>query len=161
MVATDSLTWFKQRIMAKYVFKIRWEKLPDGNESYTWQFDNGVVLKADRSGAMVPGLMEPESAFVAALASCHMLSFMAVAAKRGINVQRYLDTATGVLEKNRNGKIAVTRVLLQPQVELDDAHADAALVHEMHDEAHNKCFIANSITSQVLIEPALLPASVH
>lgn len=147
--------------MAKYVFKIRWEKLPDGNESYTWQFDNGVVLKADRSGAMVPGLMEPESAFVAALASCHMLSFMAVAAKRGINVQRYLDTATGVLEKNRNGKIAVTRVLLQPQVELDDAHADAALVHEMHDEAHNKCFIANSITSQVLIEPALLPASVH
>jgi len=147
--------------MAKYVFKIRWEKQPDGNESYTWQFDNGVVLKADRAGAMVPGLMEPESAFVAALASCHMLSFMAVAAKRGINVQRYLDTATGVLEKNRNGKIAVTRVLLQPQVELDDASADAGILSEMHDEAHIKCFIANSITSQVLIEPVLLPASVH
>lgn len=147
--------------MAKYVFKIRWEKLPDGNESYTWLFDNGVTLKADRGGAMVPGLMEPEAAFVAALVSCHMLSFMAMAAKRGVNVLRYHDTATGVLEKNRNGKIAVTRVLLQPQVELDEANASIALLNELHDEAHNKCFIANSITSQVMIEPSLLPVSVN
>lgn len=147
--------------MAKYVFKIRWEKQPDGNESYTWQFDNGVVLKADRTSTMVPGLMEPESAFVAALSSCHMLSFMAVAAKRGISVQRYLDTATGVLEKSRNDKIAVTRVLLQPQVELDDPNADITTLNEMHDEAHNKCFIANSIISHVMIDPVLLPASAH
>lgn len=147
--------------MAKYVFKIRWEKLPDGSESYTWLFDNGVTLKADRSGAMVPGLVEPESAFVAALASCHMLSFMAMAAKQGVHVQRYHDLATGVLEKNRNGKIAVTRVLLQPQVELDEAHADPALLQELHDQAHAKCFIANSITAQVMIEPSLLPISVN
>ncbi len=146
--------------MAKYVFKIRWEKLTDGDESYSWLFDNGVTLKADRSGAMVPGLMEPESAFVAALASCHMLSFMAIAAKQGVHVVRYHDTATGVLEKNRSGKIAVTRILLQPQVELDEAHADPAILNELHEQAHAKCFIANSISTQVLIEPSLLPVSV-
>lgn len=147
--------------MAKYIFKIRWDKLPDGGESYTWLFDNGVTLKADRSGAMVPGLVEPESAFVSALASCHMLSFMAIAAKQNVQVLRYHDTATGVLEKNRNGKIAVTRILLQPQVELDEANADLAILNELHEQAHAKCFIANSITAQVLIEPALLPVSVN
>lgn len=122
-------------------------------------FDNGVTLKADRNSAMVPGVVEPEAAFVAALASCHMLSFMAMAAKQGVHVLRYHDTATGVLEKNRSGKIAMTRILLQPQVELDQAHADERLLHELHDQAHAKCFIANSTTAQVLIEPSLLPAS--
>jgi len=74
---------------------------------------------------------------------------------------RYHDTATGVLEKNRSGKIAVTRILLQPQVELDEAHADSAILSELHDQAHAKCFIANSITAQVMIEPSLLPVSVN
>lgn len=145
--------------MAKYVFKIRWKKLSDGSESYSWQFDNGVILKADRSDVMIPGLMEPESAFVAALASCHMLSFMAVAAKQGIQVLRYNDTATGALEKNRNGKIAITRILLQPEVELEGVSPDLAQLNELHEQAHAKCFIANSVTSQVLIEPAFITAT--
>jgi organic hydroperoxide reductase OsmC/OhrA len=147
--------------MAKYDFKIRWEKLDDGRESYTWQFDNGVTLKADRTGAMVPGLVEPEAAFVAALASCHMLSFMATAAKRGLQIVRYFDTATGVLEKNRSGRIAITRVLLQPRVELDDHSVDQATLTELHDNANSNCFIANSINAQVMIESALLPHSVN
>ena len=147
--------------MAKYIFKIRWEKQTDGAESYTWQFDSGVTLKADRSSAMVPGLVEPEAAFVASLASCHMLSFMAVAAKRGLQIVRYFDTATGVLEKNRSGRIAITRVLLQPQVELDDPNVDEAGLTELHEAAHANCFIANSVSSQVLIESSLLPARVN
>ena len=147
--------------MAKYIFKIRWEKQADGAESYTWQFDSGITLKADRSSAMVPGLVEPEAAFVASLASCHMLSFMAVAAKRGLHIVRYFDTATGVLEKNRSGRIAITRVLLQPQVELDDPNVDEAGLTELHEAAHANCFIANSVNSQVLIESSLLPTRVN
>lgn len=145
--------------MAKYIFKIRWEKLPDGHESYVWQFDNGVILKADRTAAMIPGLMEPEAAFVASLASCHMLSFMAAAAKRGLSVVRYYDTATGALEKNRAGRIAMTRILLQPQVEFSSDEVDQALLNEIQQAAHEKCFIANSISAQVQIESSLLPAN--
>ncbi|HVL00752.1 MAG TPA: OsmC family protein [Dongiaceae bacterium] len=145
--------------MAKYIFKIRWEKTPDGNESYSWQFDNGVILKADRGAAMIPGIVEPEAAFVASLASCHMLSFMAQAAKRGLAVIRYHDTATGILEKNRAGRICITRVLLQPQVEFS-APVDTTSLQELQDAAHAKCFIANSSNSQVMIDSTLLPASV-
>lgn len=145
--------------MAKYVFKIQWEKVSDGSESYTWQFDNGVILKADRGDVMLPGIMEPESAFLASLASCHMLSFMAVAAKQGLPVVRYQETATAMLEKNRNGKIAITRILLQPEVELDSDQCDTAMLNDLHDQAHSKCFIANSITAQVLIEPSFLAAT--
>lgn len=145
--------------MAKYIFKIRWEKQSEGSESYTWQFDNGVTLKSDRGAAMVPGLVEPEAAFVASVASCHMLSFMAEAAKQGLQIRRYHDTATGALEKNRQGRIAVTRILLQPQVEVEDDAIDQAGLTELHNAAHANCFIANSITSQVQIEPALLPTT--
>ena len=147
--------------MAKYIFKIRWEKAPDGDETYSWHFANGVILKADRGAAMIPGIVEPEAAFVASLASCHMLSFMAAAAKRGLSVVRYYDTATGILEKNRSGRIAITRILLQPQVELAGEGIDQTVLNEVQEAAHAKCFIANSITAQVLIESTLLPESVN
>jgi organic hydroperoxide reductase OsmC/OhrA len=104
------------------------------------------------------GLVDPEEAFVAALSSCHMLTFLAYAAKRRFVVERYRDRAVGFLEKNAEGRLAVTRVVLRPEVVFADGSAPAAdELEELHHKAHEACFIANSVTTTVTVEPASPP----
>lgn len=92
---------------------------------------------------------DPEDMLVAALSSCHMLSFLAICAKKKISVQSYEDDAVGFLE-NEGGKLWVTRVILQPKVV---SSADAATLEAVHHLAHEACFIANSVKTQVVVEP--------
>ena len=92
---------------------------------------------------------DPEDMLVAALSSCHMLSFLAICAKKRITVHSYEDDATGILE-NDGGKLWVTHVILRPRI---IASADAAALEPIHHLAHDACFIANSVKTAVKVEP--------
>jgi organic hydroperoxide reductase OsmC/OhrA len=99
-----------------------------------------------------PGV-DPEEGFVAAISSCHMLWFLHVACTRKFTVDHYADHAVGVLEKNRDGKMSVTRVTLRPAVAFSGPAPTAKQLTELHEEAHAQCFIANSVKTQIVIEP--------
>jgi len=95
---------------------------------------------------------DPEQLFVASLSACHMLWFVSLAATMKLVVDRYVDVAEGVLEKNSEGRMAMTRVTLRPAVEFAVPPSPAVLA-QLHHKAHEKCFIANSVRTQVIIEP--------
>jgi organic hydroperoxide reductase OsmC/OhrA len=98
--------------------------------------------------------VDPEEAFVAALASCHMLWFLSIAAKNGFCVQTYRDRAVGTLARGSGGKLCMTTVTLRPHaVFRGDKVPTSALVREMHAEAHRECFIANSVTTRLTTDP--------
>ncbi len=99
-----------------------------------------------------PTRLNPEEAFVGALSSCHMLTFLAIAAKKRIVVDAYDDEAEGELAKNADGKLAMTRVVLRPRVRFA-APVDAETLARLHESAHAACFIATSVRSDVRIEP--------
>jgi len=99
-------------------------------------------------------LPNPEDLLVAALSSCHMLTFLAVAAKKGFIVDSYEDEAVGTLEKNAEGRIAVTRTVLRPRIVYGgEKRPDADAEQALHESAHRGCFIANSVKTIVTVEP--------
>jgi organic hydroperoxide reductase OsmC/OhrA len=100
-----------------------------------------------------PAGVDPEEAFVASLASCHMLFFLDLARRDGWVVDDYADEAEGVLEKDGEGRMAMTRVTLRPRVAWGGARKpDAEAVAGLHHRAHAACFIANSVTTRVTVE---------
>jgi organic hydroperoxide reductase OsmC/OhrA len=102
-----------------------------------------------------PQRVDPESAFVAALSSCHMLTFLALASNKGFVVDSYEDHAAGRVEKNAKGKLAVTRVELRPRIQFSgDKQPTQADLDWLHDKAHRECFIANSVTAEVRVSAA-------
>ena len=152
--------------MSTYTAGIRWsrgeQKFTDNRYSraHAWHFDGGTVVPASSSPAVVPlpmsdaSAVDPEEAFVASLASCHMLWFLSLAAKRGHVVDAYEDDASGVMAKNAAGRLAVTAVTLRPRVVFSGAKIpDRAALDALHHAAHEECFIAASIRSEVIIEP--------
>ena len=152
--------------MSTYTAEIRWsrgeQKFTDNRYSraHTWKFDGGIEVPASSSAAVVPlpmsvaAAVDPEEAFVASLASCHMLWFLSIAAKQGYTVDAYNDDAHGVMEKNAAGKLAMTKVTLRPLVRFSGAKLpDRAALDALHHAAHGECFIANSVRSEVVIEP--------
>lgn len=123
---------------------------------HTWRFDGGIEVAGSAAPSYkgTPARVDPEEAFVAALSSCHMLTFLAVAARKRIVVERYDDDAVGIMEKNESGKLAVTRVTLRPRIVFGDATPpSAADVAQLHHLAHENCFIANSVKTQIVVEP--------
>ena len=131
------------------------------NRAHTWTFDGGIRVPAAAapanipvSAAAAPGV-DPEQAFVAALSSCHMLWFLHLACKRKFKVTRYRDEADGVLEKRADGKEAITRVTLRPLVSFDGTAPTPEQHAQLHEKAHERCFIANSVNSEVRIEPVI------
>ena len=131
------------------------------SRAHTWRFDGGVEVPASSSPSVVrvpmsvEAAVDPEEAFVAALASCHMLWFLHLAAGGRWCVDDYRDDAVGVMGKNPAGKIAMLRVTLRPRVRFSGAtHPDTAQLKELHHGAHAACFIANSVTTQIDVEPA-------
>ena len=133
------------------------------SRGHRWVFDGGVEVPASSSPHVVPlplsvaAAIDPEEAFVASLSSCHMLWFLSIAAKRGFLIERYRDEATGTMAKDAAGKLAMTNVTLHPEVRfggdrLPTAEESAAL----HHEAHEQCFIANSVKTEVRCEPVEL-----
>jgi len=124
---------------------------------HSWVFEHGMEVKASAAPQYLgnPQLVDPESAFVAALSSCHMLTFLALASNKGFVVDSYEDNAVGHLGKNANGKMAVTRVDLKPAIAFSGAKLPASTDLEwLHDKAHKECFIANSVTTEVHVVPA-------
>jgi organic hydroperoxide reductase OsmC/OhrA len=102
-----------------------------------------------------PAAVDPEEAFVASLSSCHMLWFLGLAAVRKFRVDSYVDQAEGELEKNAEGRMAITRVTLRPTVHFSgEPQPTREELQRLHHEAHEKCFIANSVKTEVRVEPA-------
>lgn len=116
--------------------------------------ESGVALpmSAAKEFSGDPTRANPEELLVAALSSCHMLTFLAIAAKKRLVVDRYDDEAEGVLEKNAEGVLAVTRVVLRPKVTFAGEAPTAEVVAGLHAAAHRGCFIANSVKTEVTIE---------
>jgi organic hydroperoxide reductase OsmC/OhrA len=98
-----------------------------------------------------PGPVDPEEAFVAALSSCHMLTFLAIAARKRLVVDAYDDHAVGVIAKNEAGRLAITQVTLNPKIVWGGPEPDAATLERMHHLAHQECFIANSVTTEITV----------
>ena len=128
------------------------------------RFDGGVEVPASSSPHVVPlpfsdaAAVDPEEAFVASLASCHLLWFLAIAAGRGYRVDRYSDRPTGVMARNGEGKLAMTLVTLRPEVCFSgDRLPTDDEIRRMHHAAHEECFIASSVRSEVRCEPVLEP----
>lgn len=124
------------------------------SRDHTWEFDGGTELAASAAPAFLgnPARVDPEEAFVAALASCHMLTFLAIAARRRWLVDRYEDSATGWMEKNDAGKLAVTRVTLRPVIRFAEKTPSADELARLHELAHENCFIANSVRTAITVE---------
>lgn len=116
-------------------------------------FGGGVTLQASAAEAYRgdAGLPNPEEQLVAALSTCHMLTFLALCARKGLVVERYEDAAEGTLAKNDEGRLAVTTCVLRPRVGFASAVDDAAL-QALHAQAHRGCFIAASVTTKVIVE---------
>jgi organic hydroperoxide reductase OsmC/OhrA len=150
----------------RYEARIAWRRgdavFSDNRYSrgHEWSFDGGVKVPASSSPALVPRYsveraVDPEEALVASASSCHMLWFLSLAASRGYVVDTYVDDAVGVMEKNAEGKVAITRITLRPRIDFSgDACPDAAALEELHHDAHASCFIANSLKSEIVVEAA-------
>lgn len=124
------------------------------------RFDGGLEVPGSSSPHVVPlpmsdaSALDPEEAFVASLSSCHMLWFLSIAAKRKFCVDRYFDAAKGLMEKNAEGKVAMTVVTLRPDVTFSgDRQPTRDELDRLHHEAHESCFIANSVKTDVRCEP--------
>lgn len=123
-------------------------------------FDGGVTLEGSASPSVVPlpfsraEAVDPEELFVASLSACHMLWFLSLAAQQGWRIDHYEDEAAGVMAKNAEGRVAMTVVTLRPRVVFGgDKRPDAAALEALHHRAHERCFIANSVKTEVRCEP--------
>ena len=148
--------------MSEHRVRVTWERggIDFGYESYPrdhgWSFEGGVSVPASAAPAFRgnPLRVDPEAAFAAALSSCHMLTFLAIASRKRLVVDRYEDEAVGFLEKNEAGKLAMTRVVLRPRIAFAGATPGPEVVADLHERAHRECFIANSVLTRVEIEAA-------
>jgi organic hydroperoxide reductase OsmC/OhrA len=122
------------------------------------RFDGGADVPASASPQVVPEPMsdpagvDPEEMLVASASSCHMLWFLDLARQAGLDVASYRDEASGTLGRGADGRLAITRIVLRPRIEFAGAVPDAATLERLHHEAHERCFIANSLTSEIVIE---------
>jgi|SRR5699024_4171765 len=154
--------------MSKYTVTVSWEraqaKFTDNkyNRLHKWKFDGGEIIPASSSPQVVPtplsdpSAIDPEEAFIASLSSCHMLWFLSIAAKCGFVVDQYDDEAEGLMEEDKDSKLSITEVTLRPHVKYMNGSApDIEENIEMHHEAHENCFIANSVRTEINIESKL------
>ncbi len=152
--------------MAHYTAEVLWVRGEQdflGNRysrKHVLRFDGGVEMPGSSSPHVVPlpmsdaSAVDPEEAFVSSLSSCHMLWFLSIAAKRKYCVDRYFDAATGVLEKNPDGKFYMSVVTLKPEVNFSGERIPTRdQIVQMHHEAHEECFIANSVKTDVRCDP--------
>lgn len=152
--------------MSTYFAQINWSKSDDEvyidnkySRGHTWSFDGGVTVPASSSPHVVPlpysveANVDPEEAFIASISSCHMLFFLSIAAKNKLVIESYEDKAEGIMEKDTQGNISITKVTLKPKV-VFAAHTQPAyeLLEKIHHQAHQQCFIANSVKAEIVTE---------
>ncbi len=152
--------------MAEYTATVTWARGADEmfsdnrySRGHEWSFDGGARFRASSSPHVVPRFsdpagVDPEEAFIASLSSCHMLTFLYLAARARHVIDRYEDTALGVMEKNAEGRMWVARVILRPAITWGSPRPDAGALAALHHAAHDECFIANSVRTDVRCEPA-------
>ncbi|MFO1173318.1 MAG: OsmC family protein [Hyphomicrobiaceae bacterium] len=152
--------------MSEHTATLTWSRdgalFTDGKFSrkHTWRFDGGAEIVGSPAPQVVPPPMsvpagvDPEEAFVASLASCHMLFFLALAAKKRFVVDSYVDEAVGALGKRADGKTWMARVTLRPKALFSgDKQPTFEDIAALHTQAHDLCYIANSVTTEVILEP--------
>jgi organic hydroperoxide reductase OsmC/OhrA len=127
------------------------------NRDHSWRFHAvSVPASAAPEYRGNPECVNPEEAFVASLSSCHMLTFLAIAAKKKLSLDSYSDEAVGYLEKGVSGKMMITRVVLHPRITWSPSVVvSREVLDEMHHGAHAECFIANSVSTEISVEPFL------
>jgi organic hydroperoxide reductase OsmC/OhrA len=149
----------------KYQAKIIWERKPGEaftdnrySRAHKWIFDGGAVIPASSSPQVVPlpmsdeSAIDPEESFIASLSSCHMLFFLSFAASSKYIIESYEDNAEGVMSKNENGEMSMSLVTLKPKIIFTgDIIPSAGQVNNLHELAHKKCYIANSVKSEIKI----------
>lgn len=149
----------------RYQAQIEWSREPQQafidnrySRRHHIHFDGGLSLAASSSPTVVPlpysdpNAADPEELLVAALSSCHMLWFLSLAAQQGWCVEHYHDAAEGVMQRNAAGKLAITQVVLQPQVRFSGTPPSAEQFQALHEQAHAECFIAHSVTAEVVCQ---------
>jgi len=151
--------------MSTYTAKITWKS--ESSETFAknqysraheWSFDGGISVPASSSvhavrlPFSVEEAVDPEEALVAAASSCHMLSFLWVVSKKGFIVESYEDNAVGEMTKNEQGKEWISRITLDPQIAWGEKKPSTAELAELHHTAHEYCYIANSIKSEVVVK---------
>lgn len=128
------------------------------SRAHQWTFDGGIVVPASASPHVVrlpysqADAVDPEEAFVAAIASCHMLTFLHLASKKRIKVLDYTDDAVGFMENNGDGVPWVARVVLRPRISYHGKAPGDDVIASLHHAAHKECFIANSVRTEILVE---------
>lgn len=128
------------------------------SRAHLWEFDGGVSVPASASPHIVPlpysveANVDPEEAFVASISSCHMLFFLDIASKKKLLIDSYIDYAEGVLEKDTEGKLAMTRVILNPTIVFSGDQPSEDTLHKIHHLSHQACFIANSVKTVVTVK---------
>ena len=152
--------------MSEHCATIRWQRVDDGflqgkySREHFWEFDGGLTVPASPSPSVVPAPwsnpanVDPEEAFVASLASCHMLTFLWLASRAGFQADTYQDKAFGVMTKNEEGKPWISAVSLRPCIDWSGARLPSdAEVEALHHAAHEQCFIANSVKTRIVVQP--------
>lgn len=147
----------------RYTANVKWRREGDfaGNSysrGHAWAFDGGIEVPASASPTVVPlpasveAAVDPEEAFIAAISSCHMLWFLDFARRDGLVVEAYEDRAEGVMERVDRGKLAITKVTLNPEITFAGAELpDPDQLNKLHHKAHEACFIANSVKSEIVV----------
>ncbi|HEY1792840.1 MAG TPA: OsmC family protein [Opitutaceae bacterium] len=151
--------------MAEYKAAVSWRRRGEGfleqrySREHTWTFDGGVVVPASPAPTSVrppfsnPECVDPEEALVAALSSCHMLGFLHLASKRGFLVDAYDDEASGVMTANERGVLWVSRATLRPRAAYGEGRGPSPdEERRLHHQAHEECYIANSVRTEVVVE---------
>jgi organic hydroperoxide reductase OsmC/OhrA len=147
--------------MSEHRATVHWNRqgTPFTRKEYTrdhlWKFEGGSEVRASAAPQYFgnESLVDPERAFVASLSSCHMLTFLSLAARDGFVVDEYRDEAVGLMERNADKRIAITRVVLRPTITWSGEPPTPEQVHGLHENAHKHCFIANSVTTKVEVAP--------
>jgi organic hydroperoxide reductase OsmC/OhrA len=145
-----------------YTAQVVWERQPEEaftdnryHREHSLRFDGGIEVAGSSSPNVVPlpysnaTAIDPEEMFVASLSACHMLWFLSLAAKAGVVIDRYLDDASGAMTKNAQGKFWMSKVTLKP---LTTSTASAEQIAALHHQAHEECFIANSVRTEVVVD---------
>jgi organic hydroperoxide reductase OsmC/OhrA len=149
--------------MSRHDAIVEWEAdggFADGSYSrgHIWRFDGGAVVRGSSSPHVVPAPMsdpagvDPEEALIASASSCHLLWFLHVARDAGFDVARYRDEASGTIGRDERRRMAVTRIVLRPRIDFSGRQPDSETLARLHHEAHEKCFIANSLRCEIVVE---------
>jgi organic hydroperoxide reductase OsmC/OhrA len=149
-------------VTAKYQATVSWTS--DGeftsgrySRGHELSFDGGAVVRGSSSPHVVPlplsdpAGVDPEEALIASVSACHMLWFLSLAQAAGLDVARYRDSATGTMGKDERGRIALTRIALDPQIDFNGREPSGEELARLHHEAHEKCFIANSLRTKISV----------